>query len=125
MTTDDKTKPLKLTPRGVQVLELAGRGMTNAQIASELDLSPYTIRAQFSRIFERLGVNNRTSAVVKWNAVRPADELLVQLRRSRATNQENIVALQELIRLQTAAIEMAMELGLRQTGRPPVKKSSR
>ena len=109
MTTDDKTKPLKLTPRGVQVLELAGRGMTNAQIASELDLSPYTIRAQFSRIFERLGVHNRTSAVVKWNAVRPADELLVQLRRSRATNQENIVALQELIRLQTAAIEMAME----------------
>ncbi len=93
----------------MQVLELAGRGLTNVQIASELDLSPQTIKVQFSRIFERLGVHNRTSAIVKWKAVRPADDLLVQLRRSRAINQENIVALQELIRLQTAAIEIAME----------------
>lgn len=49
------------------------------------------------------------AAVHKWRGERPTDALVNQLRRSRAINQENIVALQELIRLQTAVIEMALE----------------
>ena len=109
MTNATKKMAMKLTLRSVQVLELAERGMTNDQIAGELDLSPHTIKGQFNRIFKELGVHTRTGAVHKWRAVNPASDLVDQLRRSRAINQENIVALQELIRLQTAAIELALE----------------
>jgi DNA-binding CsgD family transcriptional regulator len=100
---------VKLTPRSVQVLELAEQGLTNDQIASELDLSPSTIKGQFGRISKQLGVHTRAAAVYKWRDRKPAIDLVYQLRRSRAINQENIVALQELIRLQTAAIEIALE----------------
>jgi DNA-binding CsgD family transcriptional regulator len=100
---------IKLTPRSVQLLELAERGMSYHQMATELELSPHTIKCHFSRLFKKLGVHNQMAAVHKWRGERPTDALVNELRRSRAINQENIVALQELIRLQTAVIEMALE----------------
>lgn len=99
--------------------------MSNEQIANELDLSLHTIKVHLVRIFKRLDVRTRSAAVYKWRSQFPAASSLVQLRLAREANRENLVALQELVRLQTAAIELAMELELRKTGRPPVKKSSR
>ena len=111
MTSNDETKAVKLTPRGVQILELAERGLSNDQIARELDLTEHTIKIHFGRIFKRLGVRNRMSAVHKWRGQLPNDALINQLRRSRATNQKNLVALAELIRLQTEVIELALQRG--------------
>lgn len=110
MTTDTQKMTVKLTPRGVQILELAARGLSNDQIARELDLTEHTIKIHFSRIFKRLGVHNRLSAINKWRGEVPNDQL-VQLRRSRAINQKNMVALAELIRLQTEVIELALQQG--------------
>jgi DNA-binding NarL/FixJ family response regulator len=45
------------------VLELAAAGHTNRQIASQLYLSEATVKTYFSRIFAKLGVNDRTAAV--------------------------------------------------------------
>ena len=125
MTSDEITKPMKFTPRAVQLLELAERGMSNDQIAKELGLALHTIKVHFVRIFKRLDVHTRSAAVYKWRSQFPAANPLVELRLAREANHENILALQELVRLQTAAIELAMELELRRAGRPPVKKSSR
>jgi len=108
MTSNDGAA-VKLTPRGEQILELAERGLSNDQIASELNLSEHTIKIHFNRIFKRLGVHNRLSAVHKWRGQIPNAALINQLRRSRATNQKNLVALAELIRLQTEVIELALQ----------------
>lgn len=45
------------------VLQLAAAGKTNRQIAASLFISEATVKTYFSRIFAKLGVNDRTAAV--------------------------------------------------------------
>ena len=54
--------PAGLTAREVEVLKLAARGLTNAQIAQELFLSPRTVNAHLNSIYHKLGVSSRTAA---------------------------------------------------------------
>ena len=51
-----------LTERETQVLRLLARGLTNAQIADELVMSPKTASVHVSRVLTKLGVTNRTEA---------------------------------------------------------------
>lgn len=53
-----------LTPREEQVVALVAEGLGNRQIASELNLSPHTIKKYLFRIFEKLGVSNRVELVL-------------------------------------------------------------
>lgn len=53
-----------LTERETVVLQLAARGLTDRQIASQLVISPHTVNAHLKSIYRKLSVNNRTSAVV-------------------------------------------------------------
>ncbi len=53
-----------LTDRELDVLRLAGRGLSNRQIAEELVLSPRTIQAHMANIFGKLHVGSRTEAVM-------------------------------------------------------------
>ncbi len=53
-----------LSPRQIEVLQLAATGMTNYQIGAELGIGEQTIKGHLSSIFERLDVPDRTSAVV-------------------------------------------------------------
>lgn len=55
--------PSLLTEREVEVLKLVAQGLTNAQIAEQLMLSPLTVNAHLRSIFNRLDVTNRTAAV--------------------------------------------------------------
>lgn len=55
----------ELSPREREVLQLLARGLTNAEIASELAISDGTVRNYVHKIYEILGVHNRT-AVVLW-----------------------------------------------------------
>lgn len=48
-----------LTPREEDVVRLVEEGMTNRQIAEELQLSEHTIRNNIFRIFDKLGVSTR------------------------------------------------------------------
>jgi DNA-binding NarL/FixJ family response regulator len=53
-----------LSEREKEVLACVGRGLTNAQIASELFLSQRTVKVHVSHILRKLGLPNRTSAAL-------------------------------------------------------------
>ena len=53
-----------LSEREMEVLKLAGRGMSNRDIAEELSLSVRTVQAHLGNIFNKLGVGSRTEAVL-------------------------------------------------------------
>lgn len=53
-----------LTGRELEVLELAGKGMTNREIAEALTISTRTVQVHLSNVFAKLGVGSRTEAVV-------------------------------------------------------------
>jgi DNA-binding CsgD family transcriptional regulator len=51
-----------LSPREREVLGLVAQGMTNAQVAERLFLSPRTVNAHLNSIYHKLGVNSRSAA---------------------------------------------------------------
>ena len=53
-----------LTPRELDVLRAAARGLGNKQIAQELGMSPRTVQTHLTRVFGKLGVASRTEAVL-------------------------------------------------------------
>ncbi len=53
-----------LTPRERQVVRLAAEGLANKQIARVLGISDKTVKVHLGRIFQRLGVTDRTQAAV-------------------------------------------------------------
>lgn len=53
-----------LTERELEVLQLAGKGMANKEIAEALCLSVRTVQAHLGNIFSKLGVGSRTEAVL-------------------------------------------------------------
>jgi DNA-binding NarL/FixJ family response regulator len=56
--------PGPLSERETEVLVLLAQGLTNRQIAEALYLSPETVKTYVSRLYAKLGVTNRASAVV-------------------------------------------------------------
>lgn len=54
-----------LTARELQVLERMRTGGTNARIGAELGIGPATVKTYVQRIFDKLGVRDRTSAVAE------------------------------------------------------------
>ncbi|MBI5883474.1 MAG: response regulator transcription factor [Elusimicrobia bacterium] len=57
--------PVALTKTEIRVLVLLGTGLANKEIAAKMDCSVKTIKNHLNAIFQKLGVSNRTEAVVK------------------------------------------------------------
>jgi ATP/maltotriose-dependent transcriptional regulator MalT len=55
--------PEPLSAREVEVLGLAARGATNAEIGRRLFISAATVKTHLERAFGKLGVSSRTAAV--------------------------------------------------------------
>jgi DNA-binding CsgD family transcriptional regulator len=53
-----------LSPRERQVLEMASKGLTNRQIASRLSVTVHAVKFHLAGVYRKLGVRNRTEAVV-------------------------------------------------------------
>jgi DNA-binding NarL/FixJ family response regulator len=53
-----------LTERELQVLILIGQGLSNTQIAKDLDVSEATVKSRVNRILSRLGLTNRVQAAI-------------------------------------------------------------
>ena len=62
--TRDNNQNDVLKPRQKEVLALLAEGKSNKAIATELGLSPGTVKVHMTRIFKSLGVSNRTEAVI-------------------------------------------------------------
>jgi pimeloyl-ACP methyl ester carboxylesterase/DNA-binding CsgD family transcriptional regulator len=53
-----------LTSRESEILERIAQGLDNAQIAAHLEMSEKTVRNHITHIFDKLGVENRSQAIV-------------------------------------------------------------
>ena len=72
-TLDQRLSKLGLTRRELEIACLLVRGLKNAEMASKLYISEYTVENHLKSIYEKLGVRNRTSLVYR----------LIQLTQSR------------------------------------------
>ncbi|APV44500.1 two component transcriptional regulator, LuxR family [Dehalogenimonas formicexedens] len=63
-TPEDKSRG-QLSPREIEILRLAARGMSNRDIAEKLELSMRTVKAHLSNIFNKMRCSSRTEAIVK------------------------------------------------------------
>jgi DNA-binding CsgD family transcriptional regulator len=57
-----RARELGLTRREAEIVALAGRGLTNAQIGAELFVSPRTVQKHLEHAFEKLGLHTRADA---------------------------------------------------------------
>jgi DNA-binding CsgD family transcriptional regulator len=55
-----------LTPREEEVLTLVARGLTNVEVASELEIAPRTVGKHLEHVYEKLAARTRTGAVARW-----------------------------------------------------------
>jgi DNA-binding NarL/FixJ family response regulator len=62
--TREHTEVPKLTRRESKVLQLLARGMSNGEIAKELNITERTVRFHLQNIYEKIQVRSRTEAVI-------------------------------------------------------------
>lgn len=61
----DQQQLAKLSGREQEMIVYLSQGYTNKEIAKSLAISPNTVKTHLSRLFDKLGVNNRTQAVAE------------------------------------------------------------
>lgn len=54
----------ELTRREMKVLSFVSEGLSNVEISQELSISSHTVKDYVIKIFNKMGVNNRTKASV-------------------------------------------------------------
>jgi LuxR family transcriptional regulator, maltose regulon positive regulatory protein len=64
---EDLIEPL--TEREMEIIRLMAQGLSNSEIASRLVITPGTVKVHANNIYSKLGVNNRTAAVVRARAL--------------------------------------------------------
>ena len=61
-TGEQARRHRELTPRERDVLSWVARGKSNGEIALILEIKPATVKKHLERIYQKLGVENRTAA---------------------------------------------------------------
>ena len=60
-TDEPAEPPIELSPRELEVAKLVAEGLTNAEVAGKLHISPYTVMTHLSNAYARIGVKSRTA----------------------------------------------------------------
>jgi DNA-binding NarL/FixJ family response regulator len=60
---EGSSRPAPLSKREREILQKVADGATTRQVASDLGISPHTVKTHLERIFEKLGANDRAQAV--------------------------------------------------------------
>ena len=55
---------LSLTPREVELVRLAGRGMRNKEISDQLEIGEGTVKAHLHSVYRKLGIKSRVELVL-------------------------------------------------------------
>ncbi|MDF5757243.1 response regulator transcription factor [Spongiactinospora sp. TRM90649] len=63
-----------LSKREIEVMELIATGHSNGEIAQRLFLSEKTVKNHVNRIYAKLGVDSRGTAIGLWRSVSPGEE---------------------------------------------------
>lgn len=71
---DEAEKLASLTPAQRRVLDGLSAGLLNKQIAFEMGISEATVKAHMTAIFRKLGVNNRTQALLTLKSATAVDD---------------------------------------------------
>jgi DNA-binding NarL/FixJ family response regulator len=64
-----------LTQRQEQIVNVVIEGLTNPEIAEKLDLSAHTVKNHLYRIYEKLGISNRTELILYAQSSRQSESL--------------------------------------------------
>jgi len=64
LTSPQSTVNFNLTDRELEVLVLLAEGLTNQQSAAKLSISPSTLKFHMNNIYQKLGVQTRSEALV-------------------------------------------------------------
>ena len=62
-----RKKEKELTNREIDVLKLLVLGYNNKEIADKLCITHHTVKAHLTQVYKKLGVKNRSKAIVKVN----------------------------------------------------------
>jgi DNA-binding NarL/FixJ family response regulator len=65
MASGDSYTPTSLSDREVQIIELVAAGLTNQEIAQQLEISKRTVDNHISNILTKTSTDNRV-ALVRW-----------------------------------------------------------
>lgn len=57
---------VELTNQEIEIISRISQGLTNKEIGKDMFIAEKTVRNYISRIFEKIGVNNRTEAALYW-----------------------------------------------------------
>lgn len=82
LLSEDPSIPC-LSPRQREILESITRGLSNTQIALQLDISAESVKTHISKLFTKLGAANRTEAVsiaLKNHLLRPRSTPILKNR---------------------------------------------
>lgn len=68
---DGSARLSSLSQRELEVMAMACEGLTNPQIAANLEVSVHAVKFHLASIYRKLGVGNRTEAAVAYLRSRP------------------------------------------------------
>ena len=60
------SEAMSVSPRQGEIMHLVATGLSDKEIASRLQVSPYTVRTHLQRLYAQHGLHNRAEAAASW-----------------------------------------------------------
>ena len=67
-------EPMALSPRQREIMHLVATGLSDKEIAAQLQVSPHTVRTHLQRLYAQHGLRNRAEAAANWTKRVPQND---------------------------------------------------